>query len=81
MKPGSVLVLYTDGIFERENHEEEPFGIERLKQIVKENQEKTAEEIVGLIYKTAFEFGHQSKWEDDTTVVILKRLSGDREGE
>jgi len=78
MQPGSVLVLFTDGVIERENHEEESFKIDCLKQLVMENQEKTPDEIVNLIYDTAFEFGHQSKWEDDTTVVVVKRL---RDGE
>ncbi len=74
VKPGSLLVFYTDGIFERENREEESFTIDRLKQLVIDNQEKTAQEIVNVIFESAFTFGHGAQWEDDATVVVLKRL-------
>ncbi len=74
MPPGSVLVLYTDGLFERENREEEAFNIQRLQELVIENQRKSATEIVDVIFNTVFEFGNRGKWEDDTTLVIIKRL-------
>lgn len=74
MGPGSILVLYSDGLFERENQEEELFTITRLKQVVIENQDKSANEILRIIFSTVFEFGNRTKWEDDCTLVIIKRL-------
>jgi len=71
--PGGVFVLYTDGIFERENRDEESFNIDRLKELVRKNKEKNAAEIVDIIFDTVFEFGGKIKWEDDTTVVVIKR--------
>jgi sigma-B regulation protein RsbU (phosphoserine phosphatase) len=74
LKNNSLLVMYTDGIIERENQQEDQFGLERLKNLVIENQKKPAREIVTLIYKEVFEFGHSKNWDDDATVVVIKRL-------
>jgi len=70
----SVLVMYSDGIFERLNREDEQFSIARLKKLVIRNQQKNAQEILDLIFNTVFQFGHGKKWDDDATVVVIKRL-------
>lgn len=74
MRPGSVLVLYSDGIIEREKSDEEQFGIQRLKECVIANQDKSAEEIVGSVFKKVYNFGNRVSWEDDATLVVLKKL-------
>jgi len=71
--PNSVLVLFSDGILERENDKGEEFGEERLKRVVSENKEKEAEEILNLIFSAADKFGKEKKWGDDATVVVIKR--------
>jgi len=71
----SVLVLYSDGIIERENAKEEQFGIERLKKLVVKNRGKESKEILETIFKTVYDFGNRKNWEDDATVVVLKRVS------
>ncbi len=75
VKPGSVLVLYSDGLFERENRAQETFGIERLTKLVIANQDKSAEEIRDTLFETVYKFGNRSKWDDDCTLVIIKRLA------
>lgn len=71
--PDSVLVLITDGILERDNSLGEEFGLERLIQLVTDNLDKDAGEILKVIFKTTNEFGNNSKWKDDATVVVIKR--------
>jgi sigma-B regulation protein RsbU (phosphoserine phosphatase) len=73
MDRGAILVLYTDGIVERQNREEEQYGVERLKELVTQNRQQSAEEIVKTIYKQVYQFGGKSPWEDDASVVIIKR--------
>ena len=73
LQSDSVLVLYTDGVIERAEAEESYFGIERLKNLVLENQKKTAKEINDLIINSVYDFGHRTNWEDDVTVVVIKR--------
>ncbi|HES59869.1 MAG: serine/threonine-protein phosphatase [Calditrichaceae bacterium] len=74
MDPGSVLALYSDGLFERQDSNEMQFGEENLKQLLIENQHLSSKEIVNTIFKTAFEFGNNQNWEDDVTLVIIKRI-------
>ncbi|MFQ5754368.1 MAG: PP2C family protein-serine/threonine phosphatase [bacterium] len=74
MEPNSVLILYSDGIFERENQNEESYSIERLKNLVVQNQNKNAQEIQNLIFEDVFEYGNRSKWEDDSTLIVIKRV-------
>ncbi len=70
----SVLVLYSDGIIERESEENEQFGINRLKQLVQENSHLSAKDLTDLIFQTVFDFGYRINWEDDATIVVVKRL-------
>jgi sigma-B regulation protein RsbU (phosphoserine phosphatase) len=71
----SVLVMYSDGIFERLNRQDEQYGIPRLKKLVVRHQNKTAPEILDLIFDTVLQFGNGAKWEDDATVVVIKRMA------
>jgi len=76
MEPGSILVLYSDGIVERGMIEEEQYGLDQLKNIIIKNKDKSAEEIVKLVFKSVFDFGKRKTWEDDATLVVIKRLNG-----
>jgi len=75
IEPNSVMVIYSDGLFERENSQGELFEIKRLKELVIENQTKEAEEILNLIFDRVYEFGNHRKWDDDSTLVVIKRLA------
>ena len=75
IKPNSLLVMYSDGIIERQSSKRNDFGINRLKAFIKTHQEKSAQEIIDLIFDAVFEFGDNEKWEDDATIVVIKRLS------
>jgi sigma-B regulation protein RsbU (phosphoserine phosphatase) len=74
MNPGSVLTLYTDGLLERRKGEEDRFNIERLKALVIANQHLSSKEIVELVFKNADDFADRTSWEDDATMVVIKRL-------
>ncbi|MEJ2052581.1 MAG: PP2C family protein-serine/threonine phosphatase [Calditrichaceae bacterium] len=74
MKHSSVLVMYSDGLFERQDGDENQFGEENLKQLVIKNQHLSPKEITEIILRTAFEYGNSQNWDDDVTLVIVKRL-------
>ncbi|MBN2416828.1 PP2C family protein-serine/threonine phosphatase [bacterium] len=75
MDPGSVLVLYTDGIIEREENADNLFEVDRLKDIVVFNQHKKAEKIVKAVIEAVDKFGKEKTLEDDVTIVVIKRLA------
>ena len=74
LQPNSVLFLHTDGLFEREDENEEIYSINKLKELVKKHQEKSAEEILNLIFEDVDRYGNHAKWEDDSTLVVIKRI-------
>jgi len=73
-EPGGLLVMYSDGLLGRLNDIDEEYGRLRLERLVIEHQSKSAQKILELIHETVFAFGKQAKWQDDVTVVIVKKL-------
>lgn len=73
LEKGSVLVLYSDGIIERVRCDGEQFGLPRLKELVREQRAMSAEQILKVVFERVFEFGARAPWEDDATLVIIKR--------
>jgi sigma-B regulation protein RsbU (phosphoserine phosphatase) len=71
----AVLVMYSDGIFERLNREDEQYGVSRLKKLIIRHQQKTAPEILDLIFDAVFQYGSGARWDDDATVVVIKRMN------
>lgn len=70
----SILVLFSDGICERQNNKGEEFEIERLKKIAIQNQKFGSETIIKAIFHAADEFGGKKKWQDDATAMVIKRI-------
>jgi sigma-B regulation protein RsbU (phosphoserine phosphatase) len=73
LEKNGILVLYSDGIVERVNANDELFGVERLKGVVLKNKNLSAENIMKEIFNAAREFGNNKSWDDDATVIIIKR--------
>jgi len=78
--PGAVLVCYTDGIEERLSPEKIQFGVERLTRVVKKNMDLSAEQLVDAIMNEAARFGKKTEWDDDATIIVIKRAEDEEEG-
>lgn len=65
------LIFYTDGITEAKNSNNEDFGIERIKNILKEENHKNAEDISQSIITNVMTFSESSPQHDDLTLVIF----------
>ncbi|HEY6547671.1 MAG TPA: PP2C family protein-serine/threonine phosphatase, partial [Vicinamibacteria bacterium] len=74
IRPGEVLVLCTDGILERRDAKGEFFGTEGLAVLARKHMADTAEEILERIFGAAVAFGDGRPFEDDATLVVVKRL-------
>jgi sigma-B regulation protein RsbU (phosphoserine phosphatase) len=68
-----VLLLYTDGLIERENQAGDHFGIQRLKKLTLRHLREDASQLLDLILDHTQKFGKGAKWKDDITVVVIKR--------
>jgi sigma-B regulation protein RsbU (phosphoserine phosphatase) len=74
VKPGQLLILATDGIWENRNTKGEMFGRERLKELIRRNADMGAEGIKLAIIDAVRNFLGEAKQDDDITLVILKFL-------
>lgn len=73
MRPGDVLVLYTDGITDMSNADGEAFGNERLQQVVEANHTAHAQGIVASIHDALRQFAGSTPPADDLTLIVIKR--------
>ena len=76
LRPGEVLVFYTDGFTEAMNEREEEFGEERLIAAVARHREKPAQDIIGALCDEIKDFIGSRPQHDDMTMVVLK-VAGD----
>ncbi|HEX9005651.1 MAG TPA: PP2C family protein-serine/threonine phosphatase [Bacteroidota bacterium] len=73
MKPGDVLLLYTDGIVEAANERQEMFGEHRLIHLMRENRRCTPKEICQAILQEVQTHNRLVEYSDDKTLVAIKR--------
>jgi predicted ATPase/serine phosphatase RsbU (regulator of sigma subunit) len=74
VKPGQIVLLTTDGIFEAHNPAGEMFGKARFKEVVRQNARLEAEGLRKAVFEAVTEFRGAEPQEDDITLVILKFL-------
>ena len=74
IRPGDLLVLFTDGVTEAINDQEEEFGEERLVRVVTENRTLPAPEILGKILEAITIFAGDRPQHDDITLMILRAV-------
>lgn len=77
MAPGDGLTIYTDGVTEALNHEQEEFGEDRLIECLVDTRAKPASEINGLIRYIVREFTGDRPPDDDATLVVIKCRAGE----
>jgi len=74
LEPGDTMVLYTDGITEAANPEEEEFGRERLGECCVEHRTLPVDDLAHAIYDSVEAFARGVPYHDDRTLVILRRV-------
>lgn len=73
LQKGEALVIYSDGVSETVNREDEEFGIERLTAVVQENLHRSAAGLRDRIESDLSKFADGADAPDDITLVIVKR--------
>lgn len=74
LRPGDVLVLYTDGVTEAINDREEEFGEDRLLRVIMENRALPAGEILEKILAAITAFAGDRPQHDDITLMVLRAV-------
>jgi sigma-B regulation protein RsbU (phosphoserine phosphatase) len=74
LERGSSLILYTDGLNEAADPEDEEFGMERLERLVRAAvAEETVAAMPGRILDAIIRFERGAHASDDKTIVVLRR--------
>lgn len=74
VNPGDFAVLYTDGITDATNAEQELYGMNRFQNAIAKNRELSAKQILAGIEKSIQKFIGSTAPYDDITLLIAKRL-------
>lgn len=72
LTPGDILVLFTDGVTEAINQDNEEFGTARLCSLVREYRNKSAKEIIEKIERDMTTFVSGEPQFDDITLMVIK---------
>ena len=82
MASNDKLLLFTDGLVEACNADEESFGEDNLIRIARENPCSSAEEVMGLLIRAALQHTGEH-FQDDASLIVLKatdRATSDLDG-
>ena len=71
--PGDILVLYTDGINECENRDGDEYGIERLCDVIRDNNELSSRDLVDTIISDVKDFSDGMAQIDDITLIAIEK--------
>jgi serine phosphatase RsbU (regulator of sigma subunit) len=74
LEVNDTLVLYTDGITEPENPDEEEYGQDRLGEVCVKNRDEPVAELLSAIEKDLYDFVQGVPFVDDRTLVLIRRL-------
>lgn len=72
LKPGDMLLLYTDGLPDAMNAEGQRFGRQRTEQLLLDVADKSANEALNHILWTVRQYTGPRRATDDTTLILIK---------
>lgn len=73
MESGDILVLFTDGVVEATNRQDEFYGDKRLQSKIKGSVNLSAEQILTRLIEDLRTFGDGTSLHDDMTMLIIKK--------
>jgi phosphoserine phosphatase RsbU/P len=73
LAPGDLLVVYTDGIIEAFDPDDEEFGLERLEEVCRAHRGGSLAELATAIDRALEKFVRGVPYPDDRTLVTLRR--------
>lgn len=73
LTPGDALILYTDGLVDRENRAGQPFGTTRLRKLARKLAGADARRTAEALLAAADAHGRETPQQDDITIVVARR--------
>lgn len=78
LKPGDLLALYSDGVTEAYDENEQEWGDERLCDLLRAVNNEPAQSIVNKIFEEIDRFAGTAPQHDDITLLIFKPTNGSK---
>lgn len=72
--PGDLLVFYTDGIVDMMNGHGEPYGFDRLRNVIERHLNKSLAEIIDAVVADAEKYVGGGSPQDDLTLLLVKMV-------
>jgi serine phosphatase RsbU (regulator of sigma subunit) len=72
LDPGDFVVLYTDGVTDATNRQEQVFGMERLQRVLLDHRDDTAVDIVAALEQAIDGFVGTTEPFDDIAIVVIR---------
>jgi len=69
-----IVLIGTDGIWEAENPQGERFGKERLREIIRQHNRQSSQEIIRAITNALTTHRQAAPQQDDITMVVIRKL-------
>ncbi len=73
LNTGDTVIIYSDGITEALNKQNEEFGEDRLLTILTENMKSTADTLIEKVFNAIKTFVNDVPQSDDITIVVIKK--------
>ena len=73
LHPGDLVVLYTDGVTEATNHDNQLYGTDRLCAVLQAQRDRSARDLCQLVIDDLYQHIGGSKVFDDITLIVIKR--------
>jgi len=73
LRQGDTVMLFTDGLVEASNQDDEPFGEERLVEIARQNCGRRANELERLLTQAALQHCG-GRFQDDASMIVLRAV-------
>lgn len=73
LNAGDTVIIYSDGITEALNKQNEEFGEDRLLTILTENMKSTADTLIEKVFNAIKTFVNDMPQSDDITIVVIKK--------
>jgi anti-sigma regulatory factor (Ser/Thr protein kinase) len=77
LRPGDILAVVSDGVYEQENRAGQQFGEARVKEIVAARARTPMRDLAATLLEAVERFADGAPQEDDMTAVLLRRASED----
>ncbi len=73
LQRGDILLLFTDGVLEAQNEDEEQFGEDRLRSFLRERRHESARDLAYGLLEEVQKFSAHGVYTDDKTLIVIKR--------